>query len=547
MKKILIALVLACAPVAAQQLISDLVVQRTAKFTGAISPTQISSNQNDYAPTSFSTAFSLRLSSDASRNVTGLAGGAEGRLVVLHNVGSFDIVLKNESGSSTSTNRFALGLDVTIPSGGSFSIQYDGTSSRWRGIGGSSSAVGTVTHTGGALTSNSVVLGAGTDDIKVISGMFTDGTSKLTLGQTGTSVGGLLLANATSGTVEFRPVTGALGTAVISVPAATDTLALLAAAQTFTNKTHTSPKIGTSILDTNGNSLFILTATGSAVNALTVANASTSNAPSITASGSDTDIAATLGSKGIGAVNFKIGSTIQAAVRQTSGGSDIPYFVVGDTTYTPLFPTLTKLLVVGVSNDAVLEFSGNFATGTSGLADWIFTNRSADTGTTRVAMMQVLTGATKNTATITFHTKRLAADSNPTRAVEIAASGVVTIDSTVSSTTTGTGAEIIAGGLGVAENINAGGDIATQTIGKTLFVKSGSNAKSGTFTLSSGLATVTNSSVTANSVIVACVKTSSGTLGLFSPEIVINAGTGFSATGAVTDNSTYNFVIIEVN
>ena len=36
--------------------------------------------------------------------------------------------------------------------------------------------------------------------------------------------------------------------------------------QTLTNKTLTTPKIGTSILDTNGNELFKLTATGSAVN-----------------------------------------------------------------------------------------------------------------------------------------------------------------------------------------------------------------------------------------------------------------------------------------
>ena len=47
----------------------------------------------------------------------------------------------------------------------------------------------------------------------------------------------------------------------------------LAGTQTLTNKTLTSPKIGTSILDTNGLQLALLTATGSAVNEFTIANA----------------------------------------------------------------------------------------------------------------------------------------------------------------------------------------------------------------------------------------------------------------------------------
>jgi hypothetical protein len=86
-----------------------------------------------------------------------------------------------------------------------------------------------------------------------------------------------------------------------------------------------------------------------------------------------------------------------------------------------------------------------------------------------------------------------------------------------------------------------------DTVGKTVLIKSGSNAKAGTFTLSSGAATVTNTSITANSVVCCTVKTSSGTLGTGTPEIVITAGTGFTATGVATDNSTYNFVVLEVN
>lgn len=82
----------------------------------------------------------------------------------------------------------------------------------------------------------------------------------------------------------------------------------LTTAQTLTNKTLTSPKIGTNIKDTNGNELITLTATGSAVNEITYANAATGNAPSITASGDDTNIDLTLKGKGTG--NVKLGTAL---------------------------------------------------------------------------------------------------------------------------------------------------------------------------------------------------------------------------------------------
>jgi hypothetical protein len=69
--------------------------------------------------------------------------------------------------------------------------------------------------------------------------------------------------------------------------------------QTLTNKTLTAPKIGTSILDTNGNELLLLTATGSAVNELTLANASTGNGPILSATG-ETNVDINLNPKGTG-------------------------------------------------------------------------------------------------------------------------------------------------------------------------------------------------------------------------------------------------------
>ena len=63
-------------------------------------------------------------------------------------------------------------------------------------------------------------------------------------------------------------------------------VATLTGAETLTNKTLTSPIIGTSILDTNSNELLKLTATGSAINELTLANAATGNGPIVSATSS---------------------------------------------------------------------------------------------------------------------------------------------------------------------------------------------------------------------------------------------------------------------
>ncbi len=129
------------------------------------------------------------------------------------------------------------------------------------------------------------------------------------------------LRNSTSGsyTVQFKYVSGSgdsftfasgnKGDAVVFATANDgtnpdiDTLpagdVTLTGTQTLTNKTLTSPKIGTSILDTNGNELALLTATGSAVNEITLANAATGNGPIISSTG-ETNVDLNLNPKGTG-------------------------------------------------------------------------------------------------------------------------------------------------------------------------------------------------------------------------------------------------------
>jgi hypothetical protein len=104
----------------------------------------------------------------------------------------------------------------------------------------------------------------------------------------------------------------------------------LTGTQTLTNKTLTSPKIGTSILDTNGNELLKLTATSSAVNEITYANAATGNKPSLTASGGDTNIGVSIQPKGSGtvtidALTFPAADGSSGQVLQTNGSGVLSF------------------------------------------------------------------------------------------------------------------------------------------------------------------------------------------------------------------------------
>jgi hypothetical protein len=124
-------------------------------FTGDISPTSIGSSQNDYNPTGLSTASTLRLTSSGTFNITGLSGGADGRLIIIHNIGSSSIILIDESASSSAANRFALIGDITLNADSVGIFQYDSTSSRWRSLGNTG-----VTAGAGGITSLNALTGA---------------------------------------------------------------------------------------------------------------------------------------------------------------------------------------------------------------------------------------------------------------------------------------------------------------------------------------------------------------------------------------------------
>lgn len=151
-------------------------------------------------------------------------------------------MLKATSGVAAAATQ---GSDYYAPGGTDVAVADGGTGLSSGTSGGvlAFTATGTLASSA-ALTNNGLVLGGGAGAVpKVAAGLATDGTSQIQLGVAGTSVGSVLLRNATSGSITIQPPTGALGTVTLTAPAATDTLAALAATQTLTNKTLTSPTV----------------------------------------------------------------------------------------------------------------------------------------------------------------------------------------------------------------------------------------------------------------------------------------------------------------
>jgi hypothetical protein len=106
----------------------------------------ITANTNNLTPSTFSAM--QRWSSTANYNVTGFSPGgstsfgggtptwihASGRVIWVHNVGSYNITLKHEDANSTAANRFTneTGTDLILPPNSMVMLTYDSTTTRWR-------------------------------------------------------------------------------------------------------------------------------------------------------------------------------------------------------------------------------------------------------------------------------------------------------------------------------------------------------------------------------------------------------------------------------
>jgi hypothetical protein len=114
-------------------------------------------------------------------------------------------------------------------------------------------------------------------------------------------------------------------------------------------------KLVGNVIDTNGNELLKLTATASAVNELTLANAATGGAPVLSATGGDTNIGIALTPKGTGGVVFPAGAVGTPAIT-TSGDTNTGIF----------FPAADTIAFAEGGAEAMrINSSGNVGIGTS--------------------------------------------------------------------------------------------------------------------------------------------------------------------------------------
>jgi len=236
----------------------------------------------------------------------------------------------------------------------------------------------------GGFNQTSIAGGAGTTALDVVDGNTTGTAQQNMIELTGTITGNRIVTiptdveklyvirNSTSGafTVEFKYASGSgnsvtfastdKGTKMLMAKADDVTnpniidvgMVDLAGVQTLTNKTLTSPAIGTSVLDTGGAELLKLTATGSAVNEITLANAATTNNPTLSGTGDDSNVGIDLTPKGLGAVKFTSLGSIEAIQERAT-------IAATGTTGTVNYDLLTQAVLYHTTN-AAGNFTVNF-------------------------------------------------------------------------------------------------------------------------------------------------------------------------------------------
>ena len=121
----------------------------------------------------------------------------------------------------------------------------------------------------------------------------------------------------------------------MTVPTGGGTLATIGGTQTLTNKTLTSPilntaKIGTSLNDANGNELIKVTATGSAVNELTIANGASTTGPTLSATGGGANLNIIMTPKGTGSVELNKAAFSSSTITSNGAANTAATLIIGN-------------------------------------------------------------------------------------------------------------------------------------------------------------------------------------------------------------------------
>jgi hypothetical protein len=116
-------------------------VQEDFRLSGDISVTLDGTPIDDWAPTGLSTACVIKVSASGDTTISGLTGGADGRVICIvqdtPTLGS-DVILTHEDTGSSAANRFSFntGQDTRLSPGDTCILWYDSGSSYWRMISG---------------------------------------------------------------------------------------------------------------------------------------------------------------------------------------------------------------------------------------------------------------------------------------------------------------------------------------------------------------------------------------------------------------------------
>lgn len=158
-----------------------------------------------------------------------------------------------------------------------------------------------------------------------------------------------------SGSYIYNIVPGTLTASTnLRVPGLTDsdTLTVLDAAQTLTNKTLVSPalitpNVTTSINDVNGAEMFKFTAVTNAVNEITVTNNASGGHPGFAATGTNTNINLEFEAKGTGSINLKTKVTVGNHTMTVDGAVNLLKPLTMFSASAPLSATMANGTIAG--------------------------------------------------------------------------------------------------------------------------------------------------------------------------------------------------------
>ena len=103
-----------------------------AVFWTGVAVAALAAGDNNNLITDISVASRLAVTLAADANLTGKAGGSDGKLLHIQNRDAVDVLtIITESGLSLAANRFAINGDLIVPPLCGALFLYDGTISRW--------------------------------------------------------------------------------------------------------------------------------------------------------------------------------------------------------------------------------------------------------------------------------------------------------------------------------------------------------------------------------------------------------------------------------